>query len=680
MTPKDSIIDQARIEQAIQNRYSPMPELTMESLGAMLNAFRVGEIRQAARVWEIMIERDGDLEVPASKLFSDISRLPWEIVRDEESDEADAHADALTYFYTHLSASSVLEGDETGGINLLIRQMMTAHAHRYSVHEMVLQVSDAGKKQVTAQFLHCPVWFFEAKSGRLAYLRQEYDLRGVPLEVGKWLPAVGRGLMRQCSVAYLTKWQPLSYWLLFCYRFGVPGIHGKTDAAKGSTEWDDFSAALAAFANDWVTQTNRSADITLIEAAKGGSGTLPFGDLVERADRLYARAFRGGDLSTQSRAGGDVAGANPQEGEKRIILEDGGQWVTDILNSRVDEPIIAYLFKARPKAWIRVRPPKQSDIAREINALNAARDLGVPVSIDTARERLDLPAPEEDDELIATPTTATTTGGPDSQRPNKDEDDEDDDALANADDQKSAIARATADLLAPILAAYDERLQRILTITDPELRRQKWAAVQDELKQLEADHLADPAELARAIESIMARGFAAGLAPATALGNAGNPYSNAAGQFSSPEDAVMSVADGFSVSEDYQAVSPAAAEAWQKIKGVDARGFKQHVHQNELRHTDKRHGPGRETAPDQLPLQRSDYRRIPEVTRAASRYEDGGTSGQGFPTLRHIKDYPDGTSYVVEEYRAKQGRVRFKTGWKKKPASGASAITGRSSP
>lgn len=497
MNTRDSIIDATRIERAIQQRYSPIPDLTMELLNGQLNQFRLGYLRDAARTWEIMIERDGDLSVPAEKLYSDIARLPWEIEREEESAEADAHAVALEYFYTNLTARSVLEGDESGGFNLLVRQLMTAHAMRYSVHEILLQVNDASKKEVTATFNHCPVWFFEARRGRLAFLPQDYSLYGDPLQPGEWLPAVGRGVMRACSVAYLTKWRPLADWLLFSYRFGLPGIHGKTDATKGSAEWDDFTTALAAFANDWVTATNRNAEISLIEAAKGGGNTLPFKDLVERADRVYARAFRGGDLSTQSRSGGDVAGANPQEGEKQIVLEDGAQWVTDVCNARVDEPVIDYLFATRPKAWLRLRAPKQTDTTKEIAALKTARELGVPVAINTARDRLELPAPEEGEELIAPPEPPAVPGGPD--------------ALGNADVASARTAAVTADLLRPVLTAYDERLQRILTITDPTLRAQRWEELQAELAHLEQDHLADPIALVRLFEQMNARAFAAGL-------------------------------------------------------------------------------------------------------------------------------------------------------------------------
>jgi hypothetical protein len=77
-------------------------------------------------------------------------------------------------------------------------------------------------------------------------------------------------------------------------------------------------------------------------------------------------------------------------------------------------------------------------------------------------------------------------------------------------------------VLQPILAAYDERLQRILTITDPVLRKQRWEEIQAELATLEADHLSDPIALVRALEAINAKALVAGLSNAKALEN-GNP-------------------------------------------------------------------------------------------------------------------------------------------------------------
>lgn len=495
-SPAGIVVDAAtvfgteQIEQAILQRYSPFPELTMSLLAQQLNEFRVGALRNPGRTWEIMFERDGELSGPALQRYADAARLPWDIEKTETSKEADAHAEALRYFYENLTATNILEQDENGGANLLFRQMMTAKAYRYSVHEILLRVNSAAKREVTAQFNHCPVYFFESRRGRLAYLKNVGEYTGTPLEYGRWLPAVGEGLMRQCSVLFGIKHFALRDNMLYASRFGLPGIHGETDAQIGTKEWDAFVGALKAFANDWITATNRGAKINLIEAAKGGSGTLPFAELIERADRCYARLFRGGDLNAKSREGTDVTGASLQGDEKRVMQADDAQWLTDTLNARVDEPVIAYLFNATPKAWIRVRPPKQTDAAKERENLLAARDLKVPVSIGTARERLGLPAPQDGEELI---------GGGQPSDPT---------ALGNA--APAEFAAAVAEDLAPVIQAVEDRLQSILAITDPALRKLKWDQAWAELAALRKDILADP-KSARVLEQFSASAFARGV-------------------------------------------------------------------------------------------------------------------------------------------------------------------------
>ena len=41
--------------------------------------------------------------------------------------------------YNHLTTTTALEENETGGLGLLIRQMMDAVGKRYAVHEIVWQ-------------------------------------------------------------------------------------------------------------------------------------------------------------------------------------------------------------------------------------------------------------------------------------------------------------------------------------------------------------------------------------------------------------------------------------------------------------------------------------------------------------------------------------------------------------
>jgi phage gp29-like protein len=492
-----SVITVEKVVEAIRQRYSPFPELSMEIIAQQLNCFRVGDLRPAARTWEVMMERDGELYANASKRFSDLSRLSYEIMADEESAEADRQKEAFIYFFDHLRATSVLEQDETGGFQLLLRQMMTAKAYRYSVHEILTRVDNPSKKEVTAEFRHCPVWFFEARRGKLGFLRNDFALYGEPLLPGEWLPAIGDGLMRQCAIAYLIKHYPLRDSLLYCARFGLPGVHGKTDAAKDSPEWNDFEAALKAFMNDWILMSNKGAEIALIEASKGGSGTLPFDSLIERTDKLYAKLFRGSDLATS--AAKDVTGADMQKGEKNIFVEDDAAWASDIIYERIIRPFSHYLFNQEPLVYLKLLTPKPDTSDRDIKSAEFLTKHGVPIAISTARERLGWPKPEDDEEILQAPQANEPAP---SSLPN-------DPALENSANENQFFAALAADL-----KPLRDRLERVLQIEDPKLFEEKLRLLLTEIEQLKRDIAADPSS-ARALEALLAENFKRGVAAKT---------------------------------------------------------------------------------------------------------------------------------------------------------------------
>jgi phage gp29-like protein len=502
-TKEQSIISQERIDQAIQLRFAPFPQMTMELLAGQLNQFRIGNLRPAARTWEIMLERDGDLLGVASKRFADPAKLSWEIFRVDDSPEADLHAEALTYFYNNCRASSVLEQDEVGDFSMLVEQMMMAWAYRYSAHEMILRVDNAAKKQVTAEFLHCPTWFFESRSGRLRFLAREGDYDGQAMKVGEWLVTVGPGLMRPCSVMYLSKWGPMADWMFYSSRFGLPGIHGETTAAVGSKEWEDEVEALKKYANGWITLTQVGTKINLLEA--NGGTNMPMQPLVENANAVFAKLWRGGDLSTQSK--GDGVGANLQVEEKDVLLGWDCQKLNGTLNARVDRFLIQYLFGVEPKAYIAITLPKPDESDKAIKAAEFLVKHGGRVALATMYERLGIPEADEDEDeenLLKAPAQPAAPVTMPFNQPTEEE------RLAN----EAALESAGRDLLAEAAAADLQpllrRLDAINSIQDNEIRVVRLREFLAEFDQLKADITAYPAA-AVAIEKISAAAFAAGI-------------------------------------------------------------------------------------------------------------------------------------------------------------------------
>ena len=390
-----SQFNQARIEWAIRLKYSPMPQLDMDMLASQLNSFRIGEMRIVGKTWEVMMERDGELAVNADKRAADLAGREWKVVSDGSPD-GDKHAAALKYFYDHLKATEALEQDDCGKVDHLIYQMAhSAHSYRYSAHEMLLRIDNPSAREVTAEFRHTPIWFFEARRGYLGYLRHIFDMYGTPCMEGEWLTCVGLGWMRPLSMAFAMKHFPLRDWLVFCTRYGSGFLEGITDAQKDSPEWEQAAQALEAIANDGVVLHNNGVSFKFLDQAAKNS--LPFHPIIEMIDRLYAKCYRGVDLATGSRgssrssgsAGGsqNAVGASVQAEESGIYLVRDCKWATGYANERIDGPVIRYLFNQEPRAFFVLMPPIDDTTADDLNSAKTLVPMGMKIALKEVYER-----------------------------------------------------------------------------------------------------------------------------------------------------------------------------------------------------------------------------------------------------------------------------------------------------
>lgn len=407
-----------RVRRSLQTRYNPISSLTPASLTTALDSFHQGYLSQAARLWDSIERRDDKITACKRKRCSAIARYGFEILTVDTGDDpqlkatAEEHKEVLQYFYDNLTATNALDENQRGGFSLLIRQMADAIGKRYSVHEVVMQPGTGGDDGgLTAELRFAPLWFFENRTGRLRFLREDGSFDGEEMEPDQWLVAVGDGIMEACSVAYMYKRLPLQDWLAYTEKFGMPGIHAETPAAKGSAEWEAVRDAVSNFMNDWASVTSAGTKFNLLTAS--GGATLPFESLIERMDRAIAILWRGADLSTMSAGAGAGQGASVQGDETELLEQDDAAWLSETLQMQLSRQVIRYHFgDVRPLAYIRIKTRDASDVKLDMDVLKAAADLGIPVSIGTARERLGLPTPDANDELIRKPVAAAASVNP----------------------------------------------------------------------------------------------------------------------------------------------------------------------------------------------------------------------------------------------------------------------------
>lgn len=320
----------------------------------------------------------------------------------------------------------------------------------------------------------------------------------------EWLVTVADDYMQALTSLWLYSLDLVRAWVRFCERFGFPLPHGKTAAAKDSPEWQAMVDALAAINEDWALVTNLDGDIEFHEVKNTGSN-VPFAALLDRFDRLIPVTILGSDLATISSSSGQGQGASLQGREDARREQSDATLLSETLNQRVDRHVLEYHFGVGVPILAKALfvPPKQIDVAAELQVLNFAVQNGVPVAVDDFRETFGLKTPDEDDELLQainatqnTPPTdpSMTPGAPLAN-------------AANAEQYRQQLidiaTREAAAARAEDLQSIARELDIIMGITNPadmEAALKRWLlGHQDRARRL----IASPSRLAPAIEQLL---------------------------------------------------------------------------------------------------------------------------------------------------------------------------------
>jgi phage gp29-like protein len=252
------------------------------------------------------------------------------------------------------------------------------------------------------------------------------------------------------------------------------------------------------------------------QVAQGGNGTIPFGSTYTPNDSPrgtdpftpYLRYWQeqlilagtSGKLTMLAESGsGTLAGGAHEDtfgevagGRAKKISEcfqrnfDG-----DVLRRKhAGEPVLAYfIFGAE----------EEEDVSALFDNVVKAANAGKNVDIDWLAEKSGY---EFGPDL---PSAVPINAGADTLK-NR--------LFLNTDLPPDKLVEAIAADLRPVLAAYANRVESILSITDPALRAEKWQAAQTELASMEADILKDPSSgriLAKLNGDALAEGLAAPL-------------------------------------------------------------------------------------------------------------------------------------------------------------------------
>ena len=371
-----------------QIRFNPLRSLTPVRLASALDSSAAGWLREAALIYETIEQREAIVRSVMTKRRAAVARRDWQVITpDPDHPNAEAHKATLEYFYNNLSVTDATDLNVRTGMSGLLRQMMDAIIQKYAVHEIVWQ---PGPEGLTAELRRVPLYFFENRSGRLRFIGPENRADGMPLEEDGWMITVADGLGEALSICYMFKRLAIQDALAFSEKFSVPGVLGRTSAAKDTPEGNAMRDSVIAYANEWIG-VNYSDDgsikdpIQVIQTPGGGTN-LPCMTLAEYMDRMISVLVRGGDASTIMKQ--DGTGSSVQQDETDALLEDDCAMVSETLQIQLDRLVIKMVHgDEAPAAYIVVNPPSNQDMTSDLAIDEGLARLGVVQAPEDLAER-----------------------------------------------------------------------------------------------------------------------------------------------------------------------------------------------------------------------------------------------------------------------------------------------------
>ena len=509
-------INTARVTMSVRMRFNPLRGLTPAMLAGWLDQFDMGFFRSAAILWDRLEKRDYKLKSVVPKRKKAVARHGFEIltvdnIPDDQKELAQKQADALKHFYNNLTATDALKPDQQGGLSLLVRQMMDAQAKYYAVHEIVWQ---PGANGLTAQFVFCPLWWFEGTTGKLRYMDSEFQVYGRDMNVAEWLVTCGEGLMEASSVAWMLKHLPTQDALNFCERYGQPFIDAATTASPGTDDWDKLVAYVQNFGADGGGVRSQSANLNLVETKSSSIET--FTKIIENMDRALTILWRGGDLGTMG--GRNSTGASLQGDESEILETDDAVLIEETLANNVSRFVVSYVCgpDAPVLAYLKFQKQDAQNAELDLKIDQFLLDAGAPLGRKNTLERYGRPVPDDDEELLSKPTppsppfSANLPGQPPGNLPTDPKPDpKEDPELAN-----EAAAADIATALHETFFPLTDRLQKIehalSADVDPSTIKLMLEKLLKDFPHIAAAMQADDS-LAKKLSPVLANGLIAGL-------------------------------------------------------------------------------------------------------------------------------------------------------------------------
>lgn len=250
-----------------------------------------------------------------------------------------------------------------------------------------------------------PRWFeFDQNDGETLYLKGEAGER-LPLKPYKYIvhraqsksgiPIRG-GVIRPCVWMWLFKNFSIKDWVIFCEAYGQPIRVGKYGASATASDKNVLMRAVANIGSDAAAIIPESMQIEFIESTTKGGTIDAFERLCNFCDKQISKAVLGQTTTTDAQANGlagnqahnDVRGDIERSDAKQLAATINRQFIPMLIALNMGE------LKRLPR--LKIGREDDIDISKLAEVSERSVKMGMKISSSKLREKLGLPAPEDE--------------------------------------------------------------------------------------------------------------------------------------------------------------------------------------------------------------------------------------------------------------------------------------------
>ncbi len=385
----------------------PSRGLTPAKLARIMAQAELGDITAQHELFMDMEEKDGHIYAEMSKRKRALLIADWDIVPPRNPSAKEKKAAA----YIKELMTDIPNFED------VILDCLDAIGHGFACLEIEWHM--LGKEWLPKKISHRPQgWFQTDRETRTQIRLRDLSLDGAALNPFGWITHVHKaksgylsraGLHRVLAWPFLFKNFSVRDLAEFLEIYGLPLRLGTYPSGSSDDEKATLMQAVTQIGHDAAGIIPEGMNIEFMKVASGSGGSDPFQSMISWAERTQSKTILGGTLTSQAdgKTSTNALGNVHNEVRHDLMVSDGFQ-LGGTLTRDLVYPLLALNVggvddvRRCPQFKFDLQEPE--DLGLYAEAVPKLVDVGFPIPVSWAQEKLRIPAPAKDEPILVRET------------------------------------------------------------------------------------------------------------------------------------------------------------------------------------------------------------------------------------------------------------------------------------